>query len=213
MTVTVISSCYGQFDTILVPPEQTSTVDRWLMVTDDFDGGYDAGWDVLVQPRPWVHPRFAAKHAKAQPFDYTDADIAVWLDAGAVIQSRQTIEWLVDELGDHDMAMWLHPERNNVYDEATCSAAIGKYEGQHCRQQAEHYQSQGLPDVLWATGCIVWRNTDANRLLGRMWLSEMLRWSLQDQLSFPYVSWRCGIRPTPLNHKLWRNPYVRWRGH
>ena len=181
------------------------------MVTDQ-DNVPD-GWEQLQQPRPWMHPRLAAKHAKCQPFDYVDADIAIWLDSGAVIKSEHFIEWLLDELGDNDLALWAHPERGNIWDEATTSAAIGKYQGQHPRQQAQHYLDQDLPDALFATGCIVWRRTDQNIALGRSWLAEQVRWSMQDQLSFPYVAWRHGIKPVRLGHNLWRNPHVKWRGH
>lgn len=211
MTVSVVSSCYGGVDVLLSPPTQSVDVDRWLMVTDQ-DNVPD-GWEVLTQPRPWVHARFAAKHAKAQPFDYVDTEYAIWLDSGARITSEHLVEMALEALGDADVALWRHPERHNVVDESTTSAAMGKYHGQHCQAQAQHYAAQGLPAALYATGCIVWRNTTTTRDLGRLWLAEMLRWSLQDQLSFPYVAWRLGVEPNLLPGNLWRNPHIRWRGH
>lgn len=211
MTVSVISSCYGGVDVLLSPPTQSVEVDRWLMVTDQ--GNVPDGWEILTQPRPWVTPRFAAKHAKARPFDYVDTDVAIWLDSGAVITSEHLVETCLQALGDADIALWRHPERNNVFDEATTSAAIGKYTGQHCRAQAEHYLDTGLPDALYATGCIVWRRTVRNDRFGQAWLAEMLRWSLQDQLSFPFVAWKLGVTPNEMPHSLWRNPHVKWRGH
>jgi hypothetical protein len=211
MSVAVVSSCYGGVDEILSPPTQDIGVDRWLMVTDD-DREFD-GWETLHQPRPWVHGRFAAKHAKAQPFDYVDTDVAIWLDSGAIVTSEHLVSVAVDTLGDADLALWRHPERDNVIDEAAVSVTMTKYDGQHCRQQAQCYVDQGLPDALYATGCIVWRNNEAARDFGRMWLAEMLRWSLQDQLSFPYVAWKLGVEPNTMPQSLWRNHYVKWRGH
>lgn len=212
MTVAVVSSCYGGVDALLTPPEQSVNVDRWVMVTDQ-DKVPD-GWDTVHQPRPWVHARFAAKHAKAQPFDYVDADVAIWLDSGAVITSEHLIETCLNALGDADMCLWRHPERSTVTDESTTSAAFGKYVGQHCKQQAEHYVRTGfVDDSLYATGCIVWRNTKDNHHFGQAWLAEMLRWSLQDQLSFPYVTWKLGVTPHTMPANLWRNPWIRWRGH
>lgn len=211
MNVSVVSSCYGGIDALLAPPSQSVDVDRWVMVTDQ--AAVPDGWEIVRQPRPWVHARFAAKHAKAQPFDYVDSEVAVWLDSGARITSEHLIETCLDALGDADVAVWRHPERHNIVDESTTSAAMGKYDGQHCKAQAEHYAAQGLPPSLYATGCVVWRNTIRNYRFGQAWLSEMLRWSLQDQLSFPYVAWKLGVRPNTMPESLWRNPWIRWRGH
>lgn len=211
MSVAVVSSCYGGVDVLLTPPPQSVHVDRWVMVTDQEN--VPDGWEVIHQPRPWVHPRFAAKHAKTQPFEYVNTDVAIWLDSGAVITSEHLVEVALETLGQDDIALWRHPERNDVWSEATTSAAMGKYNGQHCREQAEHYRSQGLPDALYATGCIAWKNTIRNYRFGRAWLAEQLRWSLQDQLSFPYVAWRMSVTPNEMPYSLWRNPYVKWRGH
>lgn len=211
MSVAVVSSCYGGVDVLLSPPTQNVSVDRWLMVTDQ-DNVPD-GWEILTQPRPWMHGRLAAKHAKAQPFDYVDTDVVIWLDSGAVIQSPDLVGVALETLEDADVALWRHPERHDIRSESTTSATMGKYNGQHCREQADHYSAQGLPDALYATGCIVWRNNETTRRFGQMWLTEMLRWSLQDQLSFPYVAWKLGVEPNEMPYSLWRNPYVKWRGH
>ena len=48
---------------------------------------------------------------------------------------------------------------------------------------------------LWATGSIARRHTDRIRVLGDAWLDEMERWTIQDQVSLPYLLWRDGIVP------------------
>lgn len=211
MSVAVVSSCYGGIDSLKQPPDQSLEPVEWVMVTDS-DSAPDK-WTYLFQKRDWVSPRFAAKHAKAQPFDYVGTDIAIWLDTGATIKSAEFVADAVASLGDADVAMWPHPERNNIIDEAAVSTTMNKYGGQFPNHQAAHYVNQGLPDALWATGCIVWRNTPKNVAAGRHWLTEMLRWTLQDQLSWPYVAWNHGLRINPLPQSLWGNRYIQWTGH
>lgn len=211
MKLAVVQSCYGGIDSLLDSPRQSVEPDEWVMVTDG--DIHPETHRHVMQPRPWMHPRLAAKHAKMQPFDYVDADVAIWLDTGAVIKSEHLIETGLEVLGDADMALWQHPERGNIHDEATCSAAMGKYDGQHTRQQAAHYIAQGLPPGLWATGFIVWRNSERTRRMGAHWLAECVRWSMQDQLSFPYVAWMHDVDVNAMPQSLWRNSHVTWRGH
>jgi len=210
MSVSVVSSCFGNFDSLKQPPDQILEPE-WVMVTDS--DSVPSKWLHVRECRDHVPPRFAAKHAKALPFDYVDTEFAIWLDTGATIKSPSFVQDALYVLGDADVAMWKHPDRNNIRDEAQTSHSMNKYEHQDVRGQAAHYSALGLPDSLWATGCIVWRNTQQNANAGRMWLAEMLRWSVQDQLSWPYVAWRLGLKINPLSSSLWSNPHIQWTGH
>jgi hypothetical protein len=66
---------------------------------------------------------------------------------------------------------------------------------------------------LWACGAIVWRNKDKARQFGQAWLAENQRWSIQDQVSFPYLVWKMqpnfGVFPAREFH----NPYLTWWKH
>lgn len=214
MKLAVISSCYGDFDRLVEPPEQSVDVAEWVMVTDNASR-VPAGWRVVEQRRDWCHPRFAAKHAKALPFDYTDADVAIWIDAGARILSPRFAEVMVDALGDWgEVACWVHPERDTAIDEAELCLGIGKYHGMDMVGQVNRYHREDFYDdtALYATGCIVWRR-ECSHAAGEMWLAEQLRWGVQDQISFPYVLRCYGVQVRPLPQSLWRNEWVSWTGH
>jgi hypothetical protein len=206
--VAVVSSCYGAIDQLVSPPPQLVDADEWVMVHDLALAPQP--WRSVREVRGWAHPRFAAKHAKCQPFDYVDSDVAIWLDSGARITSVTFVAECVKALGDADVACWPHPQRATIYEEAAVSAPIPKYHGMDVFGQVESY---GDPPGLFATGCIVWRNTDTNRRLGAAWLSEQLRWGVQDQLSFPYVLHTHGVTPNPLPGGLYNSGLVTWTGH
>lgn len=206
VTVTVLTSRYGDVDPIVTPPAQTVDVD-WVCVTDNPDT-VPGPWRCVVEPRPHLTPRMAAKLARCRPDLYTDTDICIWLDASARIQSPDTVGILVDVLGEGLLAMFRHPERNNIVDEATVGASMAKYQCQPLAEQVAHYRKQGFVDIgLWATGCIVSRPHHL-RDLGSMWLIEMLRWGTLDQVSLPYVLAWHDIRPVDIPGSLWANPLV-----
>jgi hypothetical protein len=81
--------------------------------------------------------------------------------------------------------------------------------------QAAHYLSDGLlaGSGLWACGTIVWRNVEKAREFGRRWYDENVRWTIQDQISFPYLVWKLqpnfGVFPA---HE-YENHYLKWWMH
>lgn len=205
MSVAVITSVYGSYDPVVPPQPQSVDVD-WICVTDTPDA-IPAPWRVVVEHRPHLHPRMAAKLPRCRPDIYTDADVTVWLDASARIKTPDTIARLVETPGT--VRMFSHPERSAIEDEANYCVDMEKYRGLPMNEQCAAYRKAGLPGTgLWATGCIV-RN-GALPGFGDRWLTEMWRWGWQDQLSVPYALWECGLKATPLPGNLWSNDLVEW---
>jgi hypothetical protein len=66
---------------------------------------------------------------------------------------------------------------------------------------------------LWACGAIVWRNNDSARTFGQAWYEENLRWSIQDQVSFPYLLWNLKPNLGLFPHREFHNPYLTWWKH
>jgi len=211
VTVALVTSIFGDYDSLVDPPEQEG-VDEYIAVVDRHHDGCSR-WRQIVEPRPYLHPRMAAKVAKCRPDLYTDADVTVWIDGGARLLHEGAIAWAVGHGGI--IAQFVHPERDDISAEADTSFPLRKYEGQQIIEQAAHYKKQGLPDHwgLWACGFIVRHTKSLGHRLGNYWLAEQLRWSWQDQISEPYLLWRNMLRPVPLDGSLWSNPHVRFTGH
>jgi len=210
LTVAVVSSVYGGFDNVGRP--DPSEADDWILVAGE---PVDAPppWRVIVEPRPHMVNRLAAKVAKCRPDRYTDADVVVWMDGAA----RPREGWRDVLCGPvAPIVQWVHPERDSIVAEATVSAQMGKYGGQAVEAQAASYVADGHPDDwgLWAAGVIVYRPRLFNLpAFGDAWLSEQIRWSYQDQISEPYVLRRHGLRPEPLPGGLWAGQFVGWEPH
>ena len=213
MTIAIITSIYGQHDWLVDPPEQDG-VTEYIAVVDQPQSGSCGMWTQIVEPRPHLHPRMAAKVAKCCPELYTDADYTLWIDGSARLKHPGVAKWAVGHLTPGALsAQFPHPERIDITPEAYVSQGMSKYDGQDMIGQVEHYMKAGLPlnYGLWATGFIA---RPASASWGDCWLGEQTRWTYQDQLSLPYVMWLRKSTPAEfLEGNLWSNPHVHFEGH
>lgn len=222
MKVALISAIFGGYDNPKpLPPNHG--FDEALIISDN-PNLKAPGWTRHTASEKDIHPRLAAKFPKLQPFSYVDADIAVWIDGSGVITSPEYRDFCVDALGDNDFVVWAHPERNPppervarncLYKEAEFCQDWPKYKDYPIREQTEHYRSQGMPEDfgLWACGSIVWRNSPEAREFGMNWLVENINWSIQDQVSLPYLIWKYQPKFAEFPAPQYGNKYVEWRFH
>ena len=203
MKVAIITSIYGNYDKLTIPAYQNvpSGIEvEFVLVTDPITWQWnpDGPWRIVVEPRGWLSPMMAAKVAKARPDLYTDAEIMIWVDGCLDITHSDFITWMLKNLGDNVLASTeCTCSDDEILDEANSSKAIPKYAMLPTIEQANHYISLGYPPNWgsWFGGLIAWRNCTVQKSIGSRWLTEMMRWGFQDQISLPYVLWRHGIRP------------------
>ena len=177
--------------------EQDIDVD-WRYLTDQSDLPVDGPWKVLEVVRGWQeHPNLTAKWWKTHP--YSTYDHAIWIDSSMEITSPSFAREAIAALKGAPLATFKHPRRTSIYAEVEASLGPesqgGRYAHLPMREQAQSYRDEGFPDDvgLYACGTIVW--TWAARTLGEAWWQECQRWGYQDQISFPVVCWRTGIKP------------------
>jgi len=213
MSVAVVSAIYGGIDQPKIQPSQTVDAE-WILVTDrEIDA---PGWNVIVEPRPHMHPCLAAKIPKCLPHLYTSAETVVWIDGSCQLLTPHSIETLVTAAGDAPIAQVAHPARNCVYDEAEFCLPIPKYSELPITQQMDHYRAAGYPvhAGLWATGLIVWQKNADTWSFGKRWLLEQMRWGYQDQLCEAVVASDEGLKIHTLPWNLYTNGLFEWHaGH
>jgi hypothetical protein len=220
--ITVVTAAYGNYDVPHLFPDHPDL--SGTVVTDHHDTGYafsDAGWDhVTIQPLPHVHPRMAAKVPKCDPWRFVfsgHTDTIVWLDASARIKDAEAfIDAVRSVPATQAIGQFVHPDRDDVIDEAFVSETMPKYKGQDVVTQAKLYERRGLPAHwgLWATGMIVYHPAVFDLYqFGNAWLVEQLAWTYQDQISEPWLLWKATYRPFSLPGHLRSNDYVEWMPH
>lgn len=207
MTVTILSAVFGGYDRPRPPVEQTVDT-RWVLVTDGVDAN---GWEEMFCP-PSPHPRRQAKYPKMRPWEFTDTDVVIWIDASVQVTSPEFVRMCLANLPLGRIAAWKHPARDCIYTELGHSLGMPKYKGEPMTEQCVEYATVNAHPMhwgLWAAGILVWDRSDTTELLGKRWLDEVDRWSTQDQLSLPVVCRELGIRPAELPQNLLANDWCR----
>ncbi len=132
-----------------------------------------------------------AKIHKVLPHQYFDVDYSLWIDGNL----KLTIEpqTLINKyLSDADMALFSHYGRSNIYQEAIACKRRGVGDAVKIDKQIEVYGNE--VKGLYECPIILRRHTDEIEKFNNYWWSEISRHSKRDQLSFPYVKQRLGIK-------------------
>lgn len=211
--VAILTALYGAYDALKPPLPQTGVDVEWILVTDTMpDAEQAAGWTIVHEPHPGIHPNRAAKHAKFRPWEYTDAPASIWVDASFRVTST---EFAADALKHAEpIAQFAHPWRDCLYLEADASLLLAKYEGEPIGEQAHYYRALGHPEHwgLWAAGVIARQHTIEVQRLGMAWTHEVNLWSFQDQVSEPFALRKAGLRPAALPGTHFVNPWLAYEG-
>jgi hypothetical protein len=211
--VCVYTAIYGGYDRLKAQPEQTIKSD-WLCFSDM---GMDTvgEWQVVTFANPsggLTKPRIQAKYFKIMShhvfpggwFDMATPDFhnnvhydhLVWIDGSVQIYRPDFLELMLSSIGESGWALFKHPIRDCIYDEAEESALMVKYQADPILEQAALYRRIGYPahNGLWCGGLIA-RRTDAHHLaaFNELWWRENTTRSSQDQISLPVVLWRLGL--------------------
>lgn len=216
MTTALITAIYGGYD-IPKPLLEGHGFDRAVCITDNPDLEAQ-GWEIIYRHSFGMQPRLAAKYPKMKPWDFIDADLYVWLDGAFQVTSGQFRAFAEDSVADQDFAVWEHPDRwhrNCLYDEAALCQDWPKYQNYPIRAQTAAYRKEGMPEGfgLWACGTIAWRNNDKAKEFGSLWLEENIKWSIQDQVSFPYLVWKHKPNFGIFDGHEFQNEYLLWYNH
>jgi len=209
--IALITASFGAYDPVRPLPDWHG-FDEAICVTDTPSGIGD-GWQVHVE-RTDQAPRLAAKRPKMLPWLYTSCDAAVWLDASFEITGRQIRSWAERHIEQNDVVVWAHPEgRVCLWQEAQVCHDFPKYKDQPILDQARSYLRDGMPQHwgLFAAGTVGWRFTADAKRFGARWYREQERWTIQDQISLPYLLWESGKRFGVWDANEYDNPYVRLR--
>lgn len=168
------------------------------------DAGFVAFTDTISPTKLWkqvpvmdrfTSPRRNSRIYKMLPHQFVNTRYSIWMDGN--MQLLMEPEKIVETyLKDHDIALFKHPSRDCLYDEAMICAKAGLDDPETIIQQVKKYEEEGYPKHrgLCENGFIVRRHTPKIEALGNAWFAEYSRHSARDQLSFMYAADKVGIR-------------------
>jgi hypothetical protein len=227
MSATVYTAIFGGFDELHQPVPQNEPCE-FICFTDAKMPARVGAWRIIHVPlQPDIQPRMQAKRFKLlshkifpggrlaacyAPFSQRrNADLSIWMDGSLRIKSPAFVRDMRTNVAGADWAMFAHPWRDCIYEEASASLVLPKYKNLLLAEQVDAYRPAVPAHAgLYACGVIL-RREPASALVVRaneMWWDETLRWTAQDQLSLPYVIRRVGgCEPRSINENIFAN---RW---
>lgn len=154
---------------------------------------------------------YLARHIKMNPHLYfSDYDTSIWVDGKYQIMDDLRT-YVVQYQKQSPVLCFPHPHRDCICDEAAVCIMNHLDKKERMFFQVSDYLRKGFPlnYGLYETGCMVRIHNDISvKMLMGKWEKEITRYSIRDQLSFPYVCWESGFVPDICNLDINRNPWL-----
>lgn len=132
--------------------------------------------------------------AKIIPHKYFNTEYSIWIDGNlSLLKAPQE---LIDKyLDGYDIAVFKHPVRNCLYQEAIECAKRGLDDPEAIIEQVQSYENEGFPKEygLGENMMILRRHTPKVERFNNAWWAEYCRYSVRDQLSFMYCADKVGL--------------------
>lgn len=138
-------------------------------------------------------PRLQARLVKMFHWQMVEGyDTYLWVDSSCSLQDPDSVAWFVAQLGEQDIAVFKHPNRNTVQEEADylkqrlakkCPYITPRYKGELIDEQLKEVYPEA---ELYATTAFIYRNTSEVRKALKEWWYHTSRYHIVDQLSFPF---------------------------
>ena len=189
--ITILSSITSKKDGVL--DDQVKGVGEFIMFTDQ--PVISETWRVLSACDKFKDARRNSRIHKILPHTYCNTEYSIWIDGN--IKLLKTPEELIEKyLRNHDIAVFRHPVRNCIYDEAMECAKRGLDDPENIIEQAKYYEDSGYAKQkgLCECGIILRRHTKKVQEFNESWWAEYCRFSRRDQISFMYAVDKVGIR-------------------
>ena len=151
-----------------------------------------------------------ARHIKMNPHIYLrEYETSVWVDGKyQIMDDLRKYIWMYQR--QSNILCFPHPERQCICDEIAACIILNKGQKRDMLIQVSDYIRKGYPlnQGLYETGCMVRAHNDRQvKFLMKKWEDEILKYSIRDQLSFPYVCWKNKFEPDIcnlyINENLW----------
>lgn len=143
----------------------------------------------------------------------------LWVDASCALTRGNEVHLWLEVLGNRDLALFKHPERNSVQEEyefVKTKIAEGnkylvqRYENEWLDQQYEYLKASysHYDNNLYASTAFIYRPTARIQAALSDWWWHKSRFLLHDQLALPYVLKDRDIAPVVINQNYQKSGLV-----
>jgi hypothetical protein len=165
-----------------------------------------------------MHPRFKSKIPKMLEWKKVKADWYIWIDASFHVVSTDLVSDVLKAAGKNKLCFYRHNKRNSIKQECEFMTKnikngslylYSRYSGEPFEEQVKHYLSdKSFKDTqLFATGFFAYHSSMSHVM--EAWFLELAEWTIQDQLSLPYILHKYKARYSIFKEgDILKNPYV-----
>ena len=147
---------------------------------------------------------------------FPDKEYSLWMDGSMSIKINFSLEKLIATyLNDCDLAVFKHPRRSCVYEEAKTCMEKKLDDPIIIQNQIKRYMEEGHPcyNGLQECGIILRRHTDQIKEFNENWWEEIKNGSKRDQISFPYVVRKMNLKINYFSGFTVKNDFFYNNGH
>jgi len=221
--VAIITSIYGNYDDLKIQNIKNKPLLDWYCFTDNKDLKSDT-WKIINTPYHIMNEKdenkkyknsfssliknddkktlnmMSAKYYKMKGHEIDvlkDYDYYIWIDGSLFLRNDFVTNIFELIQKNYNLINFKHNKRNNIRDEVDISLTMNKYSTQNLKEQYNEYITSGFPDnigLIENTMSVRKNNESINKLYDDWWLHN-LKYSFQDQISYPYVMWKNNIYP------------------
>ena len=190
--ITVITALTAGKDTLR--EDQCAGGAQWLAFTD-FEFASQI-WQYRPACDKMKSPRRNSRIHKMLAHQYVTTRYSIWIDANIalLVPPEQIIETY---LADSDIALFKHPVRDCLYDEAMVCAVNRLDDPETIIAQVKKYEEEGYGKHrgLCEGNVILRRHTPRVEAFNDYWWSEYCRHSVRDQIGLMYALDKAGLTP------------------
>ncbi len=149
-----------------------------------------------------MHPRLKSKIPKMLEWKYVDAEWYVWLDSSIKLKDIDIAEVILDTAGNNPLCLFRHTKANSILEEVNYIRSqlannnkyfTKRYQGEPLLEQLiQYYGDQDFTDENLFSMTFFAYHRKARKLMEE-WFIHNAIWSIEDQVSFPYLLQQSGL--------------------
>lgn len=183
MKILVVSASLGGFDEPRNHEQQSVDCDYYQFTDENFPPRFNS-----------MTSRLQARIAKLFSWQLRPGyDYYLWVDSSCRLSSSDSVKWFLEQLGDEDIAVFKHPHRKTVQQEAdylkhrlsiNCPYITPRYENELIDGQLAEIDPHA---ELYASTAFICHNTPEVQEALKEWWYHTSRFHSIDQLSLPWA--------------------------
>lgn len=212
--VVIYTAVLGDYDELKNPLYVDKKID-YVCFTNNTELTSDIWHMVNIDVADGEYRRYARKLKMSPHILFPQYETSIWVDAKFLIKAdlRSYIEKYQK---NKPILCFPHFERNCIYEEGKACIKSGRGKKEAIERQLEQYYKQGYPSEagLYETGCLVRKHNNlvCQRIMND-WDLELKKYSLRDQISFPYVCWKNEFLPDICDLNILENEWLIYTEH